>query len=97
MRPLRTPLNPSLPLMNGVTSWRHGCGQMCFPGTSYNVSSLLVEASTFKQAIKLTFAPNKFGKGLYKIYRPEYISRKGHVIMLIKSLTSFTYQKVFPM
>ena len=30
--------------------------------SSYNVCNFLVEISTFKQAIKLTFGRNKFGK-----------------------------------
>ena len=35
---------------------------MAFPGTSYNMSSFLVEMSTLKQAIKLTFGRKKFFK-----------------------------------
>ena len=34
-----------------------------FPGASFNVFNFLVEIPTFKQAIMLTLARNKFGKG----------------------------------
>ena len=44
------------------TKRRHECGQLTFPGTPYNVCNFLVEMSTFKGAIKLTFGRNKFGK-----------------------------------
>ena len=69
----------------------HECGQVIFPGTSYDVSNFLIEMLTFKQAIMLTFGSNKFGKckGQCKIYRPEYIFGKNHVIKLRKSLTNF--------
>ena len=40
----------------------HECGHVTFPGTSYNVCNFKVEMSTFKQAIKLSFRRNKFGK-----------------------------------
>ena len=40
----------------------HECDHMNFSGTSYNVCNVLVEMSTFKQAIKLNFGRNKFGK-----------------------------------
>ena len=33
-----------------------------FHGTSYNVCNFLVKMATFKQAMKLTFGCNKFGK-----------------------------------
>ena len=62
----------------------------------HKVCNFLVESSTFKQAIKLTFRCNKFGKRAVKIYRPEYLFRKIHVIKLIKLLTDFIYQKVSP-
>ena len=45
-----------------VNRWRHECRHVAFSGTSYNVLKLLVELSTFKQAIKLIFWRNKFGK-----------------------------------
>ena len=51
------------PLKNGDTRWRHECGRMTFPGTSYNVCNFLVEMSTFKQLIKLTSGRNKVSKG----------------------------------
>ena len=37
---------------------------------------MLLEISTFPQAIKLTFERNKFGKGQCTIYRLEYSFRK---------------------
>ena len=49
-------------LVNRATVWRHKCGHVTFPGTSFNVSNFLVEMPKFKQAIKLTFGCNKFGK-----------------------------------
>ena len=41
--------------------WRHECDRVNFLGTFYSVFNFLVEISTFKQAIKLTFGPKKFG------------------------------------
>ena len=45
------------PLINGVTRWRHNVVAWLF-----NVYNFLVEMSTFKLAIKLTFGRNKFDK-----------------------------------
>ena len=39
----------------------------------------------------------KMAKGQCKIYKPEYIFRKSHVIKLIKSLTNCIYQRVSSM
>ena len=48
-------------LINGVTRSRHESGHVTFPGTSYNAFNFLVEMSTFKQVIKLSFGCKKFG------------------------------------
>ena len=37
---------------------------MILPGTSCDMCNILVEMSTFKEAIKLTFGCNKFSKRL---------------------------------
>ena len=49
------------PLIKGITRWRNECDHKTFPGTSDKMCNFLVEMSTFKQAIKLTFWHNKFG------------------------------------
>ena len=35
-------------MINGITKWRHECGHMSLPGTSYNLLNFLVEMSPFK-------------------------------------------------
>ena len=32
-----------IPMISGVRRWRHECGYMSLPGTSYNLSNFLVE------------------------------------------------------
>ena len=49
-------------LKNGAARRRHECSHATFPGTSYDMCNFLVEMSTFRQAIKLTFGRNKFCK-----------------------------------
>ena len=49
-------------LKNGVTRRHHECGHATFPGTSYDMCNFLVELSTFRQAMKMTFGCNKFCK-----------------------------------
>ena len=36
-----------IPLINGITSWRHECGHMTFPGKFYDLCNFLVEMLTF--------------------------------------------------
>ena len=48
-------------MVNWVTTWRLECDHLAFPRT-YNLFNFLVEFSTYKQVIKLTFRRDKFGK-----------------------------------
>ena len=88
----RIPLDKS-----GHKRWRHKCGHVTFRGTSYNVCNFLVEISILKQAIKLSFGRNKFGKRAVQIYKPDNIFRESHVIKLIKWFATSIYQKVPPL
>ena len=45
-----------------MTRWIHESGHVTFPRTFYNVCNILIEMSTFKQALELTFRRNKFGR-----------------------------------
>ena len=52
-------------LLPNILTWLHSgheWGHVTFRRISYYFCNFLVEMSTFKQAIKLTFGRNKFGK-----------------------------------
>ena len=83
--------------MNGVTTSRHEYGHMTFPGTSYNMCNFSVEMSTFKQAKKLTFGCNKFGKRAVQNLPTRIYFQKKSRDEVDKITGKFHLSKVSPM
>ena len=69
---------------------------MTFLGTSYNMWSFLVEMSTLKQAIKLTFGRNKFFKRAVQKFTDQNTFFKKSRDQVDKTIDQFHVSKKYP-
>ena len=85
-----------LAITYGVTRWRHEGRYVISPGISYDVCNFLVEMSTFKQAIKLTFGRNNFGKKKLKNLQARIRFQKNSCVQIGKNIDQLHLLKKYP-